>query len=331
MSLAICVVGCGDFAETAVNTAISHGLTKPGPIELFFASRDKNRARAFCEKFGGAGFFGSYEEAAADPRVQAMYICTPHHLHVEHALTAARSSKHILVEKPIAPTVAEAERMIAAARAAGVKLMVAENYRYMPVITKSKELIDRAALGKLRLVQVQSEANFKASGWRVERDKMGGGVFIDGGIHFVDMLVNLLGDPIEVYGGFLPQALEEFEGEDGMALIARFKDGATCLISHAWAMTSNSDNPWCTISGTKGRIQFRFKESHLVLETSDGKTEFDLPGDPTGLAEVFREFAECISEDRTPLMTGEDGLRDLKIVLAAYKSARARRPIKLTG
>ena len=331
MSLAICVVGCGDFAETTVKAAISHGLTNPGPIELFFASRDKDRARAFCGKFGGAGFFGSYEAAAADPRVQAMYICTPHHLHMEHALLAARGSKHILVEKPIAPTVTEAERMIAAASAAEVKLMVAENYRYMPVITKSKELIDQGVLGTPRLVQIQSEANFKASGWRVDQDKMGGGVFIDGGIHFVDMLANLLGDPTEVYGSFLPHALEEFQGEDGMALVAKFKDGATCLISHAWAMTSKAANPWCTISGTAGRIQFKFKEPYLVLENIDGKTEFELPGDPTGLAEVFREFADCISEDRTPLMSGQEGLRDLKIVLAAYESARARRPIKLDG
>ena len=74
--------------------------------------------------------FGSYEEAAADPRVQAMYICTPHHLHWEQAVMAARAGKHVLVEKPIALTLEEANDIVAEAQRAGVTLMVAENYRY---------------------------------------------------------------------------------------------------------------------------------------------------------------------------------------------------------
>jgi phthalate 4,5-cis-dihydrodiol dehydrogenase len=79
-------------------------------IERIFASRDVERARAYAETFWGSGVFGSYEAAAADPRVEALYLCTPHHLHREHVALAAQAGKHILVEKPIARTLAEPRR-----------------------------------------------------------------------------------------------------------------------------------------------------------------------------------------------------------------------------
>ena len=96
MKLALCIVGCG-----AVRPDLCPG---PQPVwedlDLFFASRDMARARAYAALFQGRGAFGSYEAAAADPRVEAMYLCTPHHLHQAHVALAAQAGKHILVEKP---------------------------------------------------------------------------------------------------------------------------------------------------------------------------------------------------------------------------------------
>src|SRR6266446_4988929 len=98
---------------------------------------------------------------AADPRVEALYLCTPHHLHREHVAMAAQARKHILVEKPIARTLAEAQAMIAQAQEAGVTLMVAENYRFMAAVRQCKALIERGAVGDLRLVQLHEEAPFR--------------------------------------------------------------------------------------------------------------------------------------------------------------------------
>ena len=220
MGLALCVVGCGGFAKTFAKAVRSfQDLGGPDGVELFFASRDQHKAKAYCEAFGGRDSFASYEAAAADSRVEAMYFSTPHHLHAEHALMAAAGSKHILVEKPIARTVDEAERMIAAARAAGVKLMVAENYRFMPVVQRSRELITEGAIGAVRFIQIQEEMNFVVRGWRSSQEMMGGGVLIDGGIHSVDMLIDLAGMPEEVYACSLPRALGNVEGEDGIVLM----------------------------------------------------------------------------------------------------------------
>ena len=216
MGLALCIVGCGRFARKFVKEVRSFkGFATGEQIEFYFTSRDRKRARAYCSMLDGRDYFGSYEEAAADPRVEALYFCTPHHLHMEHALIATRLSKHVLVEKPIARTVEEGERMVSAAKEAGVRLMVAENYRYMPLIQKARNLINQGMLGTLRFIQIQEESNLVVEGWRTESESMGGGVFIDGGIHSVAILRDLVGPPADVYASILPRTLSDMEGEDG--------------------------------------------------------------------------------------------------------------------
>jgi predicted dehydrogenase len=330
MSLGLCVLGCGGFAQTFAGSirAFKEWGTG-GQIELFFASRDRDRAREYCQRFEGTDFFGSYEEAAADPRVQALYVCTPHHLHAEHTLLAARYNKHVLVEKPMSRTLQEADRMISAARDAGVKLMVAENYRFLPMVQKAKELIGQGTIGTVRLIQVQEEVNYFFGGWRTDREMMGGGVLIDGGIHSVDLLVHLAGAPEEVYAANLPPKFHEIGGEDGIALMARLKGGATGIINHAWGISLDSWRLWTAISGTEGRIYFEPREAALTLETGDGKSAFEFPEDIRGIGHMVREFRDSISEDRPPVMSGEDGLIDLKVVLGAYQSAARNSPVAI--
>ena len=322
------MAGCGHFAKTFVKAIRSfNGFGATDQVELYFASRDRGRARRYCRMFDGRDFFGSFEEAAADPRVQAMYFCTPHHLHMEHALLASRFSKHILVEKPIARTLEEGRRMVAAASDAGVKLMVAENFRYMPLVQKSKELIRNGAIGTVRFIQIQEESNYIFQGWRANREMVGGGVLIDGGIHSIDMLIELGGMPEEVYTSNLPPTFHELEGEDGIVLMARLKGGATGLINHAWGICRQSWELWVNVSGTRGRIYFQPKKPSLTLETDEGKVTYRFPEDIRGLGNMVREFSDSIMEDRPPLTSVEDGLKDLKVVLTAYESAARRTPI----
>ena len=137
-----------------------------GEVDLYFASRDLRRAEEYAARFNGIDAFGSYEEAVADPRVEAVYVCTPHHLHREHASLAFRAGKHVLVEKPIAGTLADAEAMIREAESAGVTFMVAENYRFLPPLQEAKRLIEQGRVGQLRLIQLHEQYPFKPAGWR---------------------------------------------------------------------------------------------------------------------------------------------------------------------
>jgi predicted dehydrogenase len=326
MSLSLCIVGCGEFAQIFVN-----GIQPlREEIDLFFASRDLPRARAYCDMFQGSGAFGSYEEAAADPRVEAMYLCTPHHLHLEHVTMAARAGKHILVEKPIACTLEEGRRTIAAAQEAGITLMVAENYRFLAAVRKCKELVDNGAVGDLRLAQFQEEAPFQPSQWRSNRLLNGGGVFIDGGIHKVHFLRYLAGEPEHVYAAPLPLALAEHEGEDGLVVVTRWPNGAVGLINHSWTNSLRLAPPWVSVSGSKGRIYFEVGEPWLRLEQGNSEQIIQLAEDHSGLAAMVREFRDSIREGREPEVSGQEGLSDLSMVLKAYESMERGAALPLT-
>ena len=202
MTFGLCVIGCGAFARTFAREVQG----ELGDMALYFASRDGGRAADFAAEFGGAGSFGSYESAVAAPEVDAVYICTPHHLHRPHARLAAAAGKQILVEKPLARDTAEAQAIVDLAADAGVTLMVAENCRFMPPVRAAKELLDRGALGTLRLAQLQEQFPFHPTGWRRDAARNGGGTLIDGGIHKFSILAYLAGIPAEIYAAEVPSA-----------------------------------------------------------------------------------------------------------------------------
>ena len=316
VKLSLCVVGCGNFAKTF---ARAMGSLRD-EVDLLFASRDLGRAEAYAQTYQGSGAFGSYEEAAADPRVEAMYICTPHYLHREHALIAARAGKHILVEKPIAHTLNEAYDMVEQARRAGVTFMVAENFRFMSAVRSAKELIDSGAVGSLRLLQLQEEAAMVPGEWRRELDLSGGGVFIDGGIHKVDILVYLTGMPQQVFAASLPRGPHDSEVEDGVLMMTRSVDGVVGVINHSWTAAQRPGPQWVSISGSKGHIYFEVGAPWLKLDDGREERTLRLESDEYGLTAMVREFRACIAEGREPLTSGAVGIDDLSVVLKAYES-----------
>jgi predicted dehydrogenase len=299
-------------------------------FELFFASRDLEKARSYSEEFGGAGYFGSYEEAAADGRVEAMYFLTPHHVHLENALLAARHSKHILVEKPIARTIPEARKMVQAARDAGVRLMVAENHRFLPTIDRCKQLIEQGAIGDLRLIQVQAELFAEPAGWRTNVEFMGGGKLIDGGIHFVDDIVNLGGFPESVYAAAPPPLFGEAQAEDGMVITARLPGGRVGLINYSTGTPIEGQTQWINVTGSKGQLSFDPFGSEVTLSTTEGQQTIQLEEGGSGTIGMLREFRSCVLEDREPVMSGEEGIKDLAVVLAAYQSVEQRKEVAIS-
>ena len=325
MKLGLCILGCGEFAGTFANEI----APLVDEIDLYFASRDAAKAAAYNRRFHGSGSFGSYQEAAADPRVEALYLCTPHYLHLEHVTLSARAGKHVLVEKPIARTVAEAEEIMQEARQAGVNLMVAENYRFMAVVRQAKELIEAGAIGHLRLIQLQEEGPFRPAGWRDSRDLNGGGVFIDGGIHKVDVLTFLAGRPQTVYAAAPRRADPNLDAEDALVVVTTSETGVVGVINHSSAETQDPAPKWVSVLGTEGRLYFELGQSWLKLH--DGRSERTLPcpGDRHGLTTMVREFRDSIRQGRQPEMSGREGLEDLEVVVKAYQSMESGVAVRL--
>ena len=326
MMLGLCVIGCGAFARTFAQTM----QAARDEIALFFASRDLERARAYAATFGGQGAFGSYAAAAADPRVEALYLCTPHHLHQEHVAMAAQAGKHILVEKPIARTLAEARTMLAVVQEAGVTLMVAENYRFMAAVRQCKALIDGGAVGTLRMVQLQEEAPFHPTGWRNCRDLNGGGVFIDSGIHKVDILLYLAGQPERLYAVALPPGLPGLEAEDGVVVTTHAASGVVGLMHHAWTNARHPPPPWVAVSGTHGRISFELGAPWLRLDDGSAERMWQFADDGHGLIPMVQEFRDSIRDKREPELSGAAGLNALAVVLNVYESMENRAVVLLS-
>ena len=323
MKFGLCVIGCGSFARTFAR-AIQGEL---GDIELYFASRDPARAARFASEFAGSGSFGAYETAVADARVDAVYICTPHHLHLEHARLAAAAGKHILLEKPLARTAAESQAIINSAADAGATLMVAENYRFMPPVLAAREMIDRGDLGALRLVQLQEDFPFQPSEWRNEANLNGGGVLIDGGIHKASLLAYLAGNPSEVYATEVPSAQPSLAAEDGVVAMLRYPGGLVGVINHTWSAGPHNPRPWVTVSGSAASIALELGGDWIDTIDASGRRRQQLGNDRSGLAGMVGEFRSCVQGGRVPAMTGGEGMRDVALVEACYSSMRSGAPV----
>jgi predicted dehydrogenase len=225
----------------------------------------------------------------------------------------------------------ETNIMIDAASDADVNLMVAENYRFLPTVDKCKEIIDEGNIGELRLIQVQAESYGEPTAWRTSAENNGGGVFIDGGIHFVDLILNIGGYPERVYAATPRQVFTQSEGEDGMVMNAVLPGGAVGLINMSRATPIGKQTQWVQVTGTKGQISFEPYGDSVTVETRAVRRNVHLPPARRGVRPMAKEFHQSILEKRPPVMSGEEALKDLRIVLAAYESASEMREVRLSG
>ena len=249
---------------------------------------------------------------------------------LENARLAAKHGKHVLMEKPIARTVAEARKLIDATQRAGVTLMVAENFRFDLATAKAKELIADGAIGDLSFVDIQSEnLDGGCEGWRLSLERCGGGRMIDGGIHYVDVLRNLAGHPERVYA-LVPdhKTIPGIEGEDSMAVTASFRGGLTGFLRYSGGapLTSKRD---VRVSGTKGRVQYEVFGNDVTVETGEGARVYPVEPEIRGMKHMVRDFIGAIAEGREPIMSGEEALNDLAVVLASYESVRTGAPVNV--
>ncbi|MDP7102542.1 MAG: Gfo/Idh/MocA family oxidoreductase [SAR202 cluster bacterium] len=328
MKLSICIVGCGGYARIVLDDIYD----MKDEFDFYFASRDVDKARRYCQDYGGAGYFGDYEKAAADPKVESLYYFTPHDLHPDNVRQAAGHGKHVLMEKPIARTVQEASEMAGTAREAGIKLMIAENYRFLNTVDRAKEIMGAAdsdnPIGDLRMIEMVVEGHGSPGEWRANLERNGGGVFIDGGIHFVDIVLNIAGFPEIVHAIQPPQLYPAVEGEDGILATATLPGGVACVINYSRSIPVEGQFQAIKLTGTRGRIAFDPRESEFTIDTPGGSSVVQVPAVRRGVRGMVSEFRRSIEEDREPVMSAHEGTKDLAFVLAAYESMRTGESVR---
>jgi predicted dehydrogenase len=314
----LCIVGCGRVAHR--HSKVARSL---GGIHLSFASRDKAKAELYRRQHGGVAAYGSYEEACAAKDVDAVFICTPHAYHMEHATLAAGGRKAMLIEKPIARNLAELDRITAAAKQAGVPVMVAENYYFKPAVAVIREHVARGDIGETLLLEINRTNRGAITGWRADAELMGGGALLEGGVHWVNYLVSLAGSDVrEVMAAKPTKAYPPVAPfEDTVELVAKFSDGAIGKLLHSWYLRNRLKGVQLSkLYGTDGNIVF---ETNGIFALVAGKrTRLRVPGlaDLMGFRGMLDHFVKVVRDGVNPGMTLAVARRDLAIVEAAYRS-----------
>lgn len=320
------LVGCGGISAAHARGYQSlAGLVRVTAV----CDMDPERAATRARELGAERIYTTLDELLAESGVDAVDLCLPHREHAPATERAARAGKHVLVEKPIAPSLEEADRMIAAARVAGITLMVAHNQRYHPQHVRIRELLDEGAIGRVYCGRADHNMDFEPprGHFIYNRHAAGGGALIGYGVHRIDLLRWYIGEVAEV-AHFQTHEGARFEGEASGVTILKFENGAIGEVAVNW-MVRNA--PWMDMLWLYGERGSIHNVGALRLDSGlrpGGPTEVDVPpGDP--FAEQIRHFARCVLDGREPLTNGPEARRTLEVVVAAYRSAETGSVVKL--
>ncbi|HID91303.1 TPA: Gfo/Idh/MocA family oxidoreductase [Candidatus Bathyarchaeota archaeon] len=292
-------------------------------------------------------WYADYERMLERDDLDAVCICTPHFLHAEMALRAMDHGKNVLVEKPMAITVGEADRMVTRARRRGVKLGVVYQYRTEPVYSEMKAIIERGDLGPIHRVlmeacELRTQAYYDSAPWRGSWGLSGGGALINQAIHCFDLLQWFVGRPVRLQG-WIGTKLHRTEVEDVASAVMLFENGA-----QGAAQASVIDAPPTIrfeICGDKAKLikengprlglletpirEFIERSNEVWGQPRYKWAEVTPKGRETGHVAVIRDFAEAISEDRDPLVPGTEARASLEIVNAVILSHFKGEPVTL--
>jgi UDP-N-acetylglucosamine 3-dehydrogenase len=328
----LAVIGAGLVAQRAHLPAYAAGAE--AEVIALVSGRPETAERVAAQ-FGIPRVLRSWEEAVADPSIDAVDICTPNHLHAPIAVAAARAGKHVLVEKPMALSVAEADAMIAAARAAGVVLMVAHNLRFMPIYETIKRLVDEGTLGRLLAVRGAfmhagpDEYWGATSDWFWRPEQAGGGALLDMGIHLIDLVRWFVGRPVLEVAAMTARTLKPTPFDDNAIVLLRFEGDVLAAVQASWTARPFPDRQ-VTIHGERGHLVMNAAAPEpLTVHLRDGGGRKVVPEIPRASERVgpFVHFVRAIRTGTPPLTDGVEGRASLAVTLAAYEAARTGRTV----
>ncbi|HWA28774.1 MAG TPA: Gfo/Idh/MocA family oxidoreductase [Lacunisphaera sp.] len=325
------VVGLGHIAQVAVLPGFAQAKNSK-VTALVSGDRKKLQTLAKRYEVPGQYMYDQFDECLADPAVEALYVALPNDQHCDCVVRGAEAGKHILCEKPLALNVREARRMMDAAKANHVKLMTAYRLHYEAANLATIELIKSGKLGEPRYFnssfsyQVTDPDNIRL---KFER---GGGPVYDIGIYCLNASRFLMrAEPIEV-SAFLARSKDPRfdEVEETATVMLRYPEGrlATFVVSFGSADAARAE-----FVGTKGRVvldpAFEYSEGLRQQVTIDGKTEEKTFPKVDQFGAEIEAFSECILKNKEPEPSGMEGLADLRVIDAIFRSAETGRSIRL--
>jgi predicted dehydrogenase len=323
------VVGLGHIAQVAVLPAFAHAKRNSTLVAIVSDDRTKRREIAKKYKLDHAYSYDEYERCLES--VDAVYIALPNSMHAEYTIRAARAGVHVLCEKPMAVTVKECEQMIGACRKHRVKLMIAYRLHFEEINLKTIDLIRRGRIGVPKFFNSSFSLMVRAGNIRTQAD-LGGGTLYDIGIYCINAARYLFrSEPIEVLAMSVNSGTQKLaEIDESTAALLRFEEERLAAFVTSF---NAADVASYRIVGTKGQIHvdpaYEYAEGLQYELTVDGKKTTKKIAKRDQFAPELLYFSDCIQKNREPEPSGEEGMQDVRIVQALYKSAQSGRAVKI--
>ncbi len=335
MSKNIAILGAGGIASTH-----HRGYTRANAKVIGFVEVNQT-TRAKREEEWNAPGFASFEQLLGNVKPEAVSICTPNAYHAPLTLEAVKNGIHVLCEKPLSLSLEECSTMISAAKEAGVILQTGHHLRANWYVQKAKEIITSGELGKVTFIRARQSHDWGGSG-RVPDTfstyaRAGGGTLLDNGCHLMDLVRNLGGDVKSIYAKTATLAYP-VEVEDLALAHLELNSGALASIENSWSSIGFEEGFW--VYGTKGTLECSFtgsqprdlKHYHRASQDQEWGARDSITykvGNEGGHSGEIAAFLESIEHKTQPICTGEDGQESVRLVLAAYQSAKENRAITL--
>jgi len=287
-----------------------------------------------AEAAGIRRVYASWQDVLKDAEVQCVGVLLPHDLHEQYVIEALESGKHVVCEKPLAPTVPECERMLAAAQRTGRKLLPVHNRVYGLAVEKMHEILEQDGIGEIFLAQTTGfEAPPTVQTW-LATPRGGGGVLMSQAVHPMYVLRWLLGDVARVSCVFGDRKVVNMTAEDHAVVLLKFSNGIAAEMTCTFGIAHGPLDHSITFHARDGYLELSHQHLRGIAPRLFDDTELhDIPLAERESASAFRrmweEYGRGIVEDVATRQTGEDGKRAVEIVQAAYRSNATGQTVEL--
>jgi UDP-N-acetyl-2-amino-2-deoxyglucuronate dehydrogenase len=323
------IIGCGRIAYKH-----AEAIKKNEKANLLYVCDIiEERAVDYKNKYGAERYFTDYHEMLEMPDLDVVNICTPSGMHAEMGIAAAKAGKHVIVEKPMALSLKEADALLNACDENRVKLAVCFQNRFNPPVQKLRRALEEGRFGKLTHASAvvrwfRPQDYYDQAPWRGTW-AMDGGCLMNQSIHNIDLLQWMMG-PVESVFGYTANNFRKIEAEDVGVAVLKFKNGALGVIEASTTIYPENLEETLAIFGEKGTVMLggiavNKIETWKFADSQDENLEMEQQDVPNvygfGHDALIEDFIRAVIEDRRPYIDGREGIKALRIVLGIYHSA----------
>jgi predicted dehydrogenase len=339
----IAILGAGFITD--IHLESYHRFIPEAEVVAVYA-RNAEKAKSFAAKHHIPKWYTDVDTLLKESDCEIVDICLPNFLHAEACIKAANAGKHVIIEKPLAVTLEEADAMIDACKKAKVKLMYAEELCFAPKYERVRHLVKEGAVGDVYMLKQSEKHSGPHTDWFYDINLAGGGVLMDMGCHAMEWFRWMLDNakPVSVYASMSTVLHKErTKGEDNSIVIVEFENGVTAVAENSWAKHGGMDDR-SEVHGTGGVVYADLFMGNAAISYSKHgygyameKADTTVGWSFTVFEEVFNQgyphelkhFVDCVRNNKEPFVTGEDGRVVLEILYAAYASAGTGKKITL--